>query len=101
MYIYNVTSFVHWGIHDAWLQWMKEQRMPAVVATGCFNSYQLVKVLGTDETEGATYAVQYFCGAKDDYLRFIEQHEASLLQESRNKWGDYSMSFGTLMEAVK
>lgn len=100
MYIYNVTTYVHWSIHEAWLQWMKQQHMPALVATGCFDRFQLVRLLETDETDGPTYAVQYFSHTKDDYLRYMELHEQRFSEEKRDKWGERSISFSTLMELV-
>ncbi len=51
MYIYNVTTHVHWSIHEAWVQWMQQQHIPAVIATGCFEKHQMVRVLETDDTE--------------------------------------------------
>lgn len=101
MYIYNVTTYVHWSIHEAWVQWMQQEHIPAVIATGCFEKYQLVRVLETDESEGPTYAVQYFSHMKDDYLRYVENHQARLREESRNKWGEHCLSFSSLMEVVK
>ncbi|WP_276479797.1 DUF4286 family protein [Paraflavitalea pollutisoli] len=101
MYIYNVTTFVHWGIHESWVKWMQEKRIPAVIATGCFDRAQFVKLLDTDETEGLTYAVQYFCGAKDDYLRYVDVHDAAFKQEGHERWGEYCIAFSSLMELVK
>lgn len=101
MYIYNVTTFVHWEIHETWVKWMKEKRIPAMIATGYFERAQFVRLLDTDETEGLTYAVQYFCGAKDDYLRFMEDHDAAFRSEGHERWGDYCVAFSTLMEVVK
>lgn len=100
MYIYNVTTHVHWSIHEAWVQWMQQQHIPDVIATGCFARYQLVRVLETDETEGPTYAVQYFSHTKDDYLRYMEDHAPRLRAEGFNKWGDNCISFRSLMEVV-
>ena len=101
MYIYNVTTHVHWSIHEAWVQWMQQEHIPAIMATGYFEKYQLVRVLETDETEGPTYAVQYFSHTKEDYLRYIENHAPRLREESQNKWGELCLSFRSLMEVVK
>jgi hypothetical protein len=100
MIIYNVTTLVHWSIHETWVQWMQEEHMPAVVATGCFERYQLVRLLETDETEGPTYAAQYFSDTKDDYLRYIDNYAPGLRQEGLNKWGDKCISFRSLMQVV-
>ena len=45
MIVYNVTSKVTWAIHDEWLQWMKEEHIPEVVATGCFTHAQFLRCL--------------------------------------------------------
>lgn len=100
MYIYNVTTYVHWSIHEAWVKWMKQQYIPAIIGTGCFDRYQLVRLLETDETDGPTYAVQYFSHTKDDYLRYIELHAQQFSEENRLKWGEHCLSFSTLMEVV-
>lgn len=100
MFIYNVTTYVHWSIHEAWMQWMRTERLPAIIATGCFDRYQMVRVLETDETEGPTYAVQYFSHTKDDYLRYIEIYEPRSREEGRKKWGEHCISFSSIMEIV-
>jgi Domain of unknown function (DUF4286) len=100
MFILNVTTHVHWSIHEAWVQWMQQEHMPDMVATGCFERYQLVRLLETDETEGPTYAVQYFSPAQDDYTRYQELHAARLREESLKKWGEYCISFRSLMRVV-
>ena len=101
MYIYNVTTYVHWSIHAAWLVWMREVHIPAILGTECFESYQLVKLLETDETDGPTYAVQYFSAAKEAYQRFVANHEASFFEANRSKWGEQCLSFRSVMEVVK
>ncbi|MBS1592236.1 MAG: DUF4286 family protein, partial [Bacteroidetes bacterium] len=67
MLIYNVTTHVHHTIHQQWLQWMQEKHIPNVMATECFSKHQFVRVLETDETEGVTYAIQYFAESKALY----------------------------------
>jgi hypothetical protein len=100
MYIYNVTTHVHWSIHEDWVQWMQQQHMPDMIATGCFEKYQLVRLLETDETEGPTYAVQYFSHTKDDITRYTEIHAPQLREESLKKWGDKFIAFRSLMQVV-
>jgi hypothetical protein len=100
MFIYNVTTQVLWGIHEEWVQWMVQQYIPKVLATGCFVKHQLVRLLEADETEGPIYAVQYFFHEKGDYTRYIELHDTILRNESFKKWGDSFISFKSLMEVV-
>jgi hypothetical protein len=79
---------------------MQQERLPAIMGTGCFSRFQMVRVLETDETEGPTYAVQYFSGSKDDYLRYRENHEPGLQAAGHRKWGEYCISFSSLMEVI-
>lgn len=100
MFIYNVTVKVDWAIHDAWVQWMQQEHMPEVVATGCFTRSQLLHLLETDETEGPTYAAQYFAENKPDYNRYIEIHAPALRKKTVDKWGDKIITFRSLMQIV-
>jgi len=100
MYIYNVTTQVTWSIHEEWEKWMLQRHIPDILGTGCFIRHQMVKLLDADDTDGPTYAVQYFCHTKDDYTRFIELYATSLRAESFKQWGDNFVAFRSLMEVV-
>jgi Domain of unknown function (DUF4286) len=101
MFIYNVTIKIDWSIHDAWVQWMKQEHIPEVVSTGCFTGSQLVRLLETDEKEGPTYAAQYYAAGKTDYNRYIELHSTTLRQKSFDKWGDKFVAFRSLMQVIE
>ena len=38
MFIYNVTIKIQEAIHEPWLQWLKEEHVPEVLASGCFTN---------------------------------------------------------------
>jgi hypothetical protein len=100
MYIYNVTTQLAWSIHNEWLQWMQEVHIPEVVATGCFTHHRMVRLLEVDETEGPTYAVQYFTDMLENYQRYITRHAPKLRQDGLKQWGSACISFGSLMEVL-
>lgn len=100
MLIYNVTTKVDWLVHDAWLKWMQEVHIPEVMATGCFEKQQLVRLLDTDETEGATYAVQYYAASNADYNRYMDVFAPALRQQVLDKWRERVIAFRTLMQVV-
>lgn len=100
MLIYNVTTKVDWLVHDAWLKWMQEIHIPEVMLTGCFEKQQLVRLLDTDETEGATYAMQYYAVSVSDYNRYTELYAPALRQQAVAKWKERIISFHTLMQVV-
>jgi len=100
MFIYNVTTNISWNIHEAWLVWMKQEHMPALLNTNCFTRCQLLKLHEQDEEEGATYVAQYFTESKALYNRYMELYADKLFKEAINKWGDNFISFKTLLEIV-
>ena len=81
MIIYNITTKVHWSIHDEWLRWMQQTHIKEIMETGCFTRYQMVKLLETDEEEGATYAIQYYAENMEAYERYIAHFSEILRQE--------------------
>lgn len=100
MFIYNVTLKVEAGIADAWLQWLKEEHIPEVMATGCFDDYRIVRLLETDDSEGPTYAVQYYALSKAIYNQYIMKYADALRQKSYDRWGQRFMAFRSLMQVL-
>lgn len=100
MLIYNVTTKVSHGINEAWLQWMKEEHIPKILAAGMFTHHRMVRILETDDSEGATYAVQYFCDSWEQYAEYIKHFATDLRQKAIERWGDQIASFRTLMEVI-
>lgn len=100
MLIYNITLKVDRTIQNGWLQWMKEEHIPEVMATGCFEKFQLTRLLDIDDAEGPTYAIQYYAISKAQYNRYIDVHAPLLRKKGMDKWGDKFIAFRTLMEVV-
>lgn len=100
MYIYNVTTKVDPAVHDSWLKWMLDVHIPEVLGTGCFEKHQLVRILDIDDSDGPTYAVQYYAAGKALYNRYEMQYAAGFRQEVRRQWGERVVSFSSLMEVV-
>ena len=100
LYIYNVTTMVNHSIHDEWLKWMKEEHIPEVISSGMFTHHRMLRLLETDETEGITYATQYFCNSMQNYNHYTKFMAPQLRKKVSEKWGDQALSFRTLMEVI-
>ena len=100
MLIYNVTTKVSHGINEAWLEWMKKEHIPKILSTGMFTDHRMVRILETDDSDGATYAVQYFCNNWEQYAEYIKRFAPDLRQKAVDRWGDQIASFRTLMEVI-
>lgn len=98
MFVYNVTIKMNWSIHNNWLQWMKEEHMPEMIATGCFTKYQLLRLLEVDDEEGPTYAAQYYAESKAFYNQYIEQFSTLQREKGIKKWGNQFIAFRSLMQ---
>ena len=53
-----------------------------------------------DETEGPTYAVQFFATDRENYEEYITQHATLLRHKTQSLWNDQIHAFRTLMEVV-
>lgn len=100
MIIYNVTIKVQESIKQDWLYWLKNEHIPDVVCTGCFTHATVLQLLEVDDSEGPTYAVQYFSESKGLYNNYIENHAAGMRQKSFDKWGDKFIAFRSVMQVV-
>lgn len=100
MYIYNVTIKVDWKIAEDWVEWMKQIHIPNVMETGFFTKYVMVQLLQTDETEGPTFAVQYFAESLIAYEKYINECAPQLKEQTIKKWGAQFIAFRSLMKVV-
>jgi len=100
MIIYNVTAKVHSAIAAEWLQWIIREHAPAIVATGCFRSFSVLRLLEVDDSEGPTYAIQYRADDGAGYNRYIQEFSGRFRQEGYERWGDRFVAFRSVMEVI-
>lgn len=100
MIIYNVTIKVQEAIKEDWLLWLKDEHIPDVIHTGCFTHAVILRLVEVDDTEGPTYAVQYYAESKGLYNNYIENHAAAMRQKGFDKWGSAFIAFRTVMQVV-
>jgi hypothetical protein len=100
MFILNVTTKVSHDVAQTWLEWMKQEHIPALIKTGCFLEATILFLVESSDEEGLTYAVQYKAKNKADYDRYMEEFSKGFREQASQKWGDRIISFRTLMEIV-
>lgn len=87
--------------HDEWVTWMKEIHIPDVMSTGMFLEYRMCRLLGMDEPDGITYAIQYYCQNIDTY-NLYQNHFANKLQaDHAARYRGRFVAFRTLLEVVE
>ncbi|MCB0430521.1 MAG: DUF4286 family protein [Flavobacteriales bacterium] len=99
MIIYNVTVNIDDEVHDEWLEWMKSEHIPEVMATGAFIESRMARVL-SDDPEGKTYAIQYTCMTMNDYEKYREEHAPALQEKVLIRYKDRFVAFRTLLEVI-
>ena len=100
MLVYNVTVTIDSVVHDEWLDWMKRDHIPEVMATGCFTGYRIFKVLAAGSPGDKTYSIQYACETLNDYERYRDLYSPALQSEHTAKYGGKFVAFRTLLETV-
>ncbi len=98
--VYNITTLVAHEITGSWLQWLKEVHNPAIIETGCFSKVVVHKMLGADETDGLTFAVQYFSENIELFEKYRSSFEKQHQQAHRAQWGEKALSFSSVLEIV-
>lgn len=79
---------------------MKNAHIPAVMRTGCFTHYHFVRILDIDDSDGPTYAVQYFMENREQYDKYIDTYASALRQDATMLWGPLTIGFRSLMAVV-
>ena len=100
MIIYNVTLKVDIDIADAWVQWMKTEHMADLMNTGLFVDSRLCRLLEQDDSEGFTYAAQYFLNSKRDYDEYIATYAQLMREKGQKEFGGKFVAFRTVMEII-
>ena len=101
MILYNVTLKVDPQIHEEWKQWMKEEHIPKVLATGAFVSNKMYKLLNeVPDATGATYSVQYLCENMAILDNYINTFAPSLVKEHVDRYGNKHVAFRSVLEEV-
>lgn len=100
MIVYNVTIKAEAAIAPQWLHWLANEHAPQMLATSCFYKFQVLQLLELDDTEGPTYAVQYYAHTMADYEKYMARFAGSFQQKAAARWGASVVSFSTLMQIV-
>lgn len=101
MIIYNVTINIENSLRKEWLNWMKTDHIPKVLATGNFKEAKLTRVLIEEEMGGVTYSVQYRAHSRENLNNYYQNHADVLRLEGLKKFGDKMLAFRTELEIIE
>jgi hypothetical protein len=100
MIVYNVTVKIDLNVHELWVKWMKEDHIPKVMATGCFKDFKFYRIMEENQSDGMTYAVQYFTSELSSYFDYKEKYAPQLQKEMNDTWPDKYAAFRTLLREI-
>jgi hypothetical protein len=99
MIVYNDTYIIEDSTAPAWLKYMKETHIPAVMETGCFSSFQILNVIDSPN-EGVTYCVQYNADSLEQFNNFYNDHLYTFQEMHQERFAERFVMFNTLMKTV-
>ena len=99
MIIYNVTVNIDESIQQEWLQWMQEEHIPAMLATGKFTKALMTRVLVKEDLGGITYSVQYTTDSHATLEKYYAEDAATLRAQSKPFEGKFA-AFRTELEVI-
>jgi len=101
MILYNVTVKIMAQFREDWEKWMREVHIPDVMDTGLFVEYKMSRILGEEEKEGVTFAIQYLSPSMEKFQEYQDNHAKRLQAEHTEKYRGKYVAFRTLMEVVQ
>lgn len=99
MFLYNVTLIIEDSAVEEWLRWMKEQHIPAVMATEKFVSNRLLRVVDSPN-EGQTYCAQYVAETEADFREYQSKYAPALQADLQEKFATRFVAYRSLMEYI-
>jgi len=99
MVILNETIIIDTDVHADWLNWVKAVHIPAVLATGYFNSHRILQVLSSPN-EGFTYCVQYDTDSLEQCNTYLDNVAGHLKNNHLKKFENKLVLFESIMQQV-
>ena len=100
MIIYNVTVSVEQSVKNDWLNWMKTEHIPEVMACGIFTKAQINRVIVQDDSDN-TFAITYTCSSMKELHQYQIKFAPELQKKHNEKFKEKTIAFRTLMEVIE
>ena len=100
MIIYNVTVSVEENVKNDWLNWMKTEHIPEVMACGLFTKAQINQVIVQDDSDN-TFAIAYTCSSMKELHQYQIKFAPKLQRNHIARFGKKAIAFRTIMEVIE
>ena len=99
MQVYNISFQINEAVELIWKEWMKENFIPMIQATRCFEEIKWYQLTVSSDQE-PTYTMQLFTPQQDQLQAYHELHATAHLKEVQQAWGEKCFYFCTQMQIV-
>ena len=100
MIIYNVTVSVEESVQNEWLNWIKTEHIPEVMACGIFTKAQINRVIVQADSDN-TFAIAYTCSSMKELHQYQIKFAPELQKKHDEKFKEKTIAFRTLMEVIE
>ncbi len=100
MLIFNTTYKVPSVINELWLDWISEQHIPFMLQSGSFSKTQVAKIVGSEDEEGTSYAVQFHIVDMDSLMNWHKENAVKFQNNCASKFGNQVSFFSTVLEII-
>ena len=101
MIVYNVTCHLATDLESAWLEWMRGEHIPEVMATGCFLDVKIMRLLvNAQDDEGVNIAIQYTAQDMAAYERYQDDFAPAMQAKTRERYGEQVLAYRSLLEVL-
>ncbi len=102
MILYNVTLLIAEEKEIEFVDWMKNEHIEEVLATGLFEKAIFSKLLTeVGEHTGVTYAVQYHCPSMEKLQQYYQEFAPTLRDKGLQKFGTEMLGFRTELKVIE
>jgi hypothetical protein len=100
MLLYNETIGIDKDIEQRWLQWMKENYIPAMINTGMFSDAKIYRILHENEDGTISYSIQFFSPTIEHIQKYLDEFAPKMAAEHHQHFANKHVVFRTLLEQL-
>lgn len=100
MLLYNITNKIDHAIHDEWVSWMQQVYIPHMMESGVFEDYKFSRLMGVDESDGLTYALQLTVSSRPAFDIYQEKFAYGHQQMHDTRYRGNFVTFRSVLQVI-
>ncbi|MFT6716245.1 MAG: hypothetical protein ACJA0Q_000880 [Saprospiraceae bacterium] len=100
MIIYSITFAIETSIEKEWIEYMKSNHIPQLMASGYFTEFQHTKII-PEQGMDLAFNIQLTCESIDILEQYLIEKKENIEQELHQKYSGKFASFYTKLEKLQ